>query len=292
MRLIRGDFMFTRHRSLLAAGLLGAASMLHAQNSAAVMGPNARFRRVFDGGFFLESPAVAPDGAVYFSDLTYSATSGMQAGHIWKYEPKADFGGRMLVRTDMQTGKSYIAAGLFNGRPFNSPNDPTIDRQGRVFFTDPRYVGHESVDQPVMGVYRLDTDGSVHLIAADVWKPNGIALSPDERTLYVVSVGDFGTDLSATTPPRGGVPSQRSPGPGTSRACTSSPVRASASPFSPRRSRRSTWTSLSAPPRTCCMSRVNMDSTRFSFGRARRTRLRRSGTRGAWIGSCARPLDP
>jgi gluconolactonase len=108
----------------------------------------------------------------------------------------------------MKTGKSYIAAGLFNGRPFNAPNDLTIDRQGRVFFTDPRYLGHESIDQPVMGVYRLDTDGSVHLIAANVWKPNGIALSPDEQKLYVVSVGDYGTDLLTSTPPRGSVPSQ------------------------------------------------------------------------------------
>ena len=70
----------------------------------------------------------------------------------------ADFGGRRVTRTDMVTGKSTIIAGLYDGRPFNSPNDITIDEKGRIYFSDPRYLGHEPVDQPVMGVYRIDTD--------------------------------------------------------------------------------------------------------------------------------------
>ena len=86
-----------------------------------------------------------------------------------------------------RTGKSDIIAGLYEGKPFNSPNDLTIDEQGRIYFTDPRYVGHEPVEQPVMGVYRIDTDGSVHLVIADSGKPNGIAVSPDQKTLYVGS---------------------------------------------------------------------------------------------------------
>ena len=59
----------------------------------------------------------------------------------------------------MKTGKSYIIAGLFEGRPFNSPNDITIDEKGRIYFSDPRYLGHEPIDQPVQAVYRIDTDG-------------------------------------------------------------------------------------------------------------------------------------
>ncbi len=58
---------------------------------------------------------------------------------------------------------------------------------GRIYFTDPRYVGHESVDQDVMGVYRLDLDGGIHLIIDDIEKPNGIAVSPDQKTLYVTN---------------------------------------------------------------------------------------------------------
>ena len=172
---------------------------------------------VFSDAHFTEGPTVAPDGKVYFSDITFTHQTDMQAGHIMRYNPDtgkttvfrspsgmsngmkfdaqgrlviaegADFGGRRITRTDMKTGKSDIIAGLYEGKPFNSPNDLTIDEQGRIYFTDPRYVGYEPVEQPVMGVYRIDTDGSVHLVIADSGKPNGIAVSPDQKTLYVGS---------------------------------------------------------------------------------------------------------
>lgn len=50
---------------------------------------NARFERLFDGGFFLDGPAVAPDGSVHFSDLTHSRKSGLQAGHIGRHDPQS-----------------------------------------------------------------------------------------------------------------------------------------------------------------------------------------------------------
>ncbi len=186
-----------------------------------IVSPNTKVELLFDGASFTEGPAVAPDGRVYFSDVTMTALTGMQAGHIWRYDPKsgqtvvfrspsgmsngiifdlegrmvvveqADFGGRRITRTDMTTGKSTILAGLYNGRPFNSPNDLVIDESGRIYFTDPRYLGHEPIEQPVMGVYRIDPDKSVHLIITDAGKPNGILISPDQKTLYV-SVGDNG----------------------------------------------------------------------------------------------------
>ena len=124
----------------------------------------------------------------------------MEAGHIWRFDPStgktsifrspsgmsngikfdvegnmivaegADFGGRRITRTDWKSGKSYILAGLFEGRPFNSPNDVTIDEQGRIYFSDPRYMGHESIDQPVPAVYRIDPNGSIHRIITDAGK--------------------------------------------------------------------------------------------------------------------------
>lgn len=172
-------------------------------------------QKVFNGGFFTEGPAVGGDGCIYFSDQTFTSETDMEAGIIWKYDPSrdttvvfrspsgmsngirfdaqgnmivcegADFGGRMIVRTDMKTGRSKIIAGLFNGTPFNSPNDLTIDSRGRIYFTDPRYTGYESVDQPVMGVYRIDSDNNIRLIINNIPMPNGIALSPNENTLYV-----------------------------------------------------------------------------------------------------------
>jgi gluconolactonase len=193
-----------------------------------IVPPSARLEKVFDGGLVLtEGVAVAPDGMVYFSDITFSHVSKakhgvLEAGHIWKFDPKtgkatvfrspsgmsngikfdasgnmvvaegADFGGRRVIRTDMKTGKSYILAALFEGRPFNSPNDIAIDEQGRIYFSDPRYLGHEPIEQPVQAVYRIDPDGSVRRIITDAGKPNGVCVSPDQKTLYVVS-NDNGT---------------------------------------------------------------------------------------------------
>src|SRR6266850_711048 len=171
---------------------------------------------LFTGGVLTEGAAAAPDGAIYFSDITFTYTSGMQAGHIMKYDPKtgkvsvfrspsgmsngikfdaqgrmvvaegADYGGRRITRTDMSSGKSVILAGLYEGRPLNSPNDIAIDEQGHIFFSDPRYLGYEPIEQPVMAVYRIDVDGSLHRVITDAGKPNGVAISPDQKTLYVV----------------------------------------------------------------------------------------------------------
>lgn len=102
----------------------------------------------------------------------------------------ADCGGRRITRTDMTTGKSVILANTYQGQPFNFPNDVAIDAQGRIYFTDSRYIGHEPITQPVFAVYRIDPDGSVHRIIADLGKPNGIAISPDQKTLYVSDFDD------------------------------------------------------------------------------------------------------
>lgn len=194
--------------------------------------PNAKLEMLFDGGCVLtEGVAVAPDGKVFFSDITFSHAcagedGGIQAGNIWVYDPGtgaariyrspsgmsnglkfdaqgrllaaegADFGGRRIVRTDLESGRSTIIAWEFEGRRLNSPNDITIDERGRVYFSDPRYLGHEPVDQSVQSVYRIDKDGSIHRIITDAGKPNGVALSPDQKTLYVVSNdnGSFGIE--------------------------------------------------------------------------------------------------
>jgi gluconolactonase len=190
----------------------------------AIIDPNSKVREVFAGGegVLLEGPAMSPEGILYFTDITVTDVEGMKAGIIWTYDPKtgdakvfrspsgmanglifdrdgnliacegADFGGRRIVKTDMKTGKSIILAGLFNERPFNAPNDLVSDNMGRIYFTDPRYFGRESIDQPVDGIYRIDTDGSVHLVSANAGKPNGIAISPDQKKLYVVNLGRTG----------------------------------------------------------------------------------------------------
>ena len=203
--------------------LLDQQGLGQTSGKSSIILPGTQLEKIFDGGCVLtEGVAVGHDNIVYFSDITFTSQCRddkgvMEAGHIWQYNPKSgqttifrspsgmsngikfdaqgdmlvaegsDFGGRRIIRTNMRTGRSYIVAGLFEGHPFNAPNDITIDAKGRIYFSDPRYLGHEPISQPVMGVYRIDTDGSIHRILTDVGKPNGIAVSPDQKTLYVVS---------------------------------------------------------------------------------------------------------
>lgn len=81
-------------------------------------------------------------------------------------------------------------AGDFQGKRFNSPNDVVQRSNGDFYFTDPPYGLEQGVDDPakeldMQGVYRLATDGSITLLEDGLSRPNGIAFSPDERTLYV-----------------------------------------------------------------------------------------------------------
>lgn len=80
----------------------------------------------------------------------------------------------------------------YDGRRYNSPNDLAIRRNGDVYFTDPPYglehgVGDPAKELDVQGVYRVAADGSVTLLIDDLTRPNGIAFSPDEATLYVAN---------------------------------------------------------------------------------------------------------
>ena len=83
-------------------------------------------------------------------------------------------------------------ADRYDGNRFNSPNDAVYDSQGALYFTDPPYglpegPGDPTQETPFNGVYRLSTDGVVTLLTDELSRPNGIALSPDERTLYVAN---------------------------------------------------------------------------------------------------------
>jgi gluconolactonase len=86
---------------------------------------------------------------------------------------------------------STLADG-YDGRRFNSPNDAVFHTSGALFVTDPPYGLEAGPDDPQRelpsnGVYRVDPDGSVALLTDELSRPNGIALSPDERTLYVAN---------------------------------------------------------------------------------------------------------
>lgn len=74
----------------------------------------------------------------------------------------------------------------YGGNRFNAPNDLVIDRAGGVYFTDPHFRAPDPWPQGVRAVYYVDPDGNVTRLIDDVKVPNGVILSPDEKTLYVV----------------------------------------------------------------------------------------------------------
>ncbi|MFD0946757.1 SMP-30/gluconolactonase/LRE family protein [Sphingomonas canadensis] len=102
----------------------------------------------------------------------------------------ADSGTRAIARMDPKSKKKTILADRFEGARFNSCNDVAIHRNGTIYFTDPPYGlrdGDESTlkETGFNGVYRIDREGRVNLIDRDLKRPNGVAVSPDQQTLYV-----------------------------------------------------------------------------------------------------------
>ena len=123
--------------SAIAAGFALAPALIgNAASHNAIFAPDAELKELFNGAHFTEGVSVAPDGTVYFSDITFTDQTDMQAGNIWKHNPEtgettvfrspsgmsngtkfdahgrlvvaegADFGGRRITRTDLTTGKS------------------------------------------------------------------------------------------------------------------------------------------------------------------------------------------
>ncbi|HMO36687.1 MAG TPA: SMP-30/gluconolactonase/LRE family protein [Gemmatales bacterium] len=90
-------------------------------------------------------------------------------------------------------GRSFMTlADKYEGKRFNSPNDLAYHSGGDLYFTDPPYGLEKGPDDPAReldfcGVFRLGRDGKVTLLTKDLTRPNGIAFSPDEKTLYVAN---------------------------------------------------------------------------------------------------------
>jgi len=106
-------------------------------------------------------------------------------GRLLAAEGNGDGGNRRVTRTE-NDGTITVLADRYHGKRLNSPNDLDIDAKGRIYFTDPRYLDRSDVEQDKDAVYRIDPDGTLTRIIDDVERPNGIAVSPDQKTLYVV----------------------------------------------------------------------------------------------------------
>jgi gluconolactonase len=102
----------------------------------------------------------------------------------------ADHGNRQIARLDESNFTKTPLAERYQGRRLNSPNDLVVRSNGDIYFTDPPY-GLRGLNQSPLkeldfnGVYRLTPTGELFLLTRELTFPNGIAFSPDERTLYV-----------------------------------------------------------------------------------------------------------
>ncbi|MDE0595906.1 MAG: SMP-30/gluconolactonase/LRE family protein [Roseibacillus sp.] len=100
-----------------------------------------------------------------------------------------EHGDRRVAMLTPGGGKVTLAS-HYHGKRLNSPNDLAIHSSGAIYFTDPPYglpkrEKDSKRELDWFGVYRIETDGAVTLMSKECDRPNGIALSPDEKTLYV-----------------------------------------------------------------------------------------------------------
>ncbi|TXT39189.1 MAG: gluconolactonase [Planctomycetota bacterium] len=92
-----------------------------------------------------------------------------------------------MTRTNLSTGEITVLVDQFNGHPLGAPNDLTIDSRGSVYFTS-RLPNDDPKKHNVNSVYRINLSGQVARVLhePDIHMPNGVEVSPDGRTLYLI----------------------------------------------------------------------------------------------------------
>lgn len=202
-------FTASSYRSLLSVLAIGLAFVPavpaadEAQQPIAGLGPTGPVVKLHGGFQFTEGPAADREGNVYFSDIPAEKILKVDtAGKLSVFRDKSNnTNGTMfnaageLVGCEMQgqltamdaAGKVVrTVAGKYEGNRFNAPNDLVIDAAGGTYFTDPHFRAPTPLPQGVTAVYYAAADGKVTRMIDDLKAPNGVILSPDEQTLYVI----------------------------------------------------------------------------------------------------------
>ena len=189
------------------------AADLKVQGDSSIVPAAAKLETLWEEGGFTEGAAVGPDHSMYFSD--FAQPFNARPARIMKFNPKtgktaihcadskmgnglmfdstgrlvaccaSPLGGARALVEITADGKVKPIVEKFKGKRFNSPNDLVIDAKGRIYFSDPKYVGPEEMELDAFNVYRLDPDGKLQIATTQIDKPNGIMLSPDGKTIYV-----------------------------------------------------------------------------------------------------------
>ena len=179
---------------------------------AKLVAPGAAVVEVASGLEFAEGPLWLSDDHLIVSDVDGDAVLAFDAdgGRRGVRNPSNVANGHALDTkgrvVEAQTGDEERLGGIariaadgsatvlvdhFKGKRFNAPNDLIVKRDGTIWFTDPDYGGIASSEIGFNGVYRLDPKtGDVTLLTDALAEPNGIAFSPDEKTLYVSDTGN------------------------------------------------------------------------------------------------------
>ena len=194
------------------------AAPAQAPEPAGLLAPGATLEKLWGEGSFTEGGALDKDGGILFSDIgdrimrfdpatnavtVFRDPSGRANGLI--FDPSgnliaaegANTGGGRRVSLTGRDGKVRTLADSFEGKRFNSPNDVAVDKAGRVYMSDPRYVGGEPRELDFEAVFRIDPDGKVTRLNTTAKKPNGLVVSPDGKTLYVADHGPESRSLIA-----------------------------------------------------------------------------------------------
>ncbi|HJN39789.1 MAG TPA: SMP-30/gluconolactonase/LRE family protein [Chloroflexota bacterium] len=181
---------------------------------AELIADDARIESIAGGFIFTEGPVWRGDHLV-FSDIpngrlirwdeepggpvvsTFRYPSGNANGNTLDRDGNlitCEHRGRRVALTAAD-GTVRTLVDNYQGKKLNSPNDVVVRSDGKIFFTDPPYGLIPTPNNPIekllesetglMAVYRLDPDGTLTLLADDYDRPNGLAFSPDEKTLYV-----------------------------------------------------------------------------------------------------------
>jgi len=210
---VQSIFRTTLVSSVLLTVLLAAPSQLRSADPAdkpQLLDDSFGVKKIIGDCRFTEGPVVDATGNLFFSDgpndrivkvtpdgkisdfrKPCGRANGLtldRQGRLVMCQSGGTGGGRRVTRLEAN-GDETVLASEFDGRTFNAPNDLTVDRQGRIYFTDPNFGDPSDARQPVAGVYRIDAPGKVALVISNLQKPNGIVITPDNATLYVSDRG-------------------------------------------------------------------------------------------------------